>query len=64
MDQDNFVDEVLMEEGGVEVRTALKQKAEDVAVGEIGQNSGKAETSVVLWDPVDLYVELAESGGF
>ena len=38
VEEDYFVDEVLAEEGGVEVRAAFEQEVEDVAIGEGGEH--------------------------
>ena len=48
VEQDGFVDEVLAEEGAVEVRAALEQEAEDVALGEGGENRGEAEAAGIV----------------
>ena len=42
VEEDGFVDEVLAEEGSVEVGAALEQDAKDVALGEGGEDSGEA----------------------
>ena len=63
VDQDGFVDQVLAKEGAVEVRAALEQEAEDVALGEDGENRGKAEASGVVGNMIDLDPERAERGG-
>lgn len=38
VEEDGFVDEVLAEKGSVEVRAALEEEAEDVALGEDFEN--------------------------
>jgi hypothetical protein len=57
VDEDGFVDEVLLEERAVEVRAAFEEGAEDVAFGESGEDGREAETSVVVGDLVDFYAE-------
>jgi hypothetical protein len=52
--EDYFVDEVLAEESGVEVRAAFEEKAQDVAIGEGGESGREAEASGVLWEGFDL----------
>ena len=54
VDQDGFVDQILEEEGAVEVGAALEEEAEDVALAEGGQDGGKAEASGVVGDGFDL----------
>ena len=64
MEEYGFVDEVVLEECSVEVGAAFEEKAENVAFGQGGEDSGKAEASCVVGDPVDLHIEYAESCGF
>ncbi len=52
VEEDGFVDEVLAEEGAVEVRAAFEQEAEDVALGEGGEDGGEAEAAGVVGDGV------------
>ena len=64
VEEDGFVDEVLMEECSVEVRAAFEEEAEDVAVGEGGEDCGEAEVSGVVGDGFDLSAEFGEGGDF
>ena len=57
VDEDGLVDQVLAEEGTVEVRAALEEEAENVALGEGGEDGGKAESASVAGDLVDLDAE-------
>jgi hypothetical protein len=63
VDEDGFVDQVLPQEGAVEVRAAFEEEAEDVALGEGGENDGEAEASGVIGDFLNLDAEIAECGG-
>jgi hypothetical protein len=60
VDKDDFVDEVLAEEGAVEVGAAFEEKAQDVAIGECGESRGETEASGVAWDDLDLGAPLGE----
>jgi len=64
VEEDGFVDEVLLEEGAVEVEAALEQEAEDVALGECGEDGGKAEASGVVGYGFYLGAEICEGGDF
>lgn len=64
MEEDGFVDSILLDEGAVEVRAAFEEDAEDLAFGEGGEDIGKAEASGVFGDVVDFCAERAESGSF
>ena len=50
VEEDGFVDEVLVEEGSVEVRAGFQKQAEDVAFGQGGEDGGQAEAAVVAGD--------------
>jgi hypothetical protein len=63
VEEDGFVGQVLAKEGAVEVRAAFEEEAEDVALGEGGEDCGKAKASGVIGDLVDLDAERAEGGG-
>ena len=62
VDEDDFVDEVLAEEGAVEVRAAFEEEAEDVALGEGGEDGGEAEASGVIGESFDLGSAFGEGG--
>ncbi len=62
VEEDCFVDQVLMEESTVEVRAAFEEEAEDVAFGEGGEGGGEAEASVVSGNLLDLEAEISEGG--
>jgi hypothetical protein len=57
VEEDGFVDEVLLEERAVEVRAAFEEDAEDVALGESGEDGGEVEVARVVRDPGDFHVE-------
>jgi hypothetical protein len=63
VEEDDFVGEVLTEEGAVEVRATFEQETEDVAFGERGEGSGEAEEPGVIGKLFDLDAERAEGGG-
>jgi hypothetical protein len=63
VDEDSFVGEILEQEGTVKVRAAFEEEAEDVALGEGGEDGGEAEASGVVGDRLDLDAERAEGGG-
>jgi hypothetical protein len=54
IEEDGFVDQILAQEGAVEMRAALEEEAEDVAFGEGGEDGGEAEASGVIGDLVDF----------
>ena len=64
VEEHGLIDQVLLEEGTVQVGAALEQEAEDVALGEGGEDGGEAEASGVVGDVMDFYAEQAESGSF
>jgi len=64
VDQDGFVDQILLEEGAVEVGAALEQEAEDIALGECGEDGREAEASGVVGDGFDLCAEVGEGSDF
>jgi hypothetical protein len=64
VDEDDFVDKVLAEEGTVEVIAAFEEEAEDVALGKSGEGGGEAEASGVVRDGFDLDSAFGESGDF
>ena len=48
---------VLAQEGAVEVRTALEEEAEDVALCQVGEDCGEAEATCVVGDLVESLVK-------
>jgi hypothetical protein len=54
VDQDDFVDQILLKEGAVEVRATLEKEAENIAFGESGEDCREAEASVVVGDGLNL----------
>ncbi len=54
VEEDGLVDEVLGEEGSVEVGAALEQEAEEIALGEEIEDGGKAEAAGVLGKDLDF----------
>jgi hypothetical protein len=62
VDQDGFVDQILAEEGAVEVRAALEQEADHVALGEDSEDGRKAETSGVIGNGDDFGAVVFECG--
>jgi hypothetical protein len=63
VEEDGFVDEILTEECAVEVRAALEEEAEDVALGECGEDSWKTETTAVVGNVIDLDAKRSQCGG-
>jgi len=64
VDQDGFVDQILLEEAAVEVGAALEQEAEDVALGECGEDGGEAKASSLVGDCFNLCAMVGERGDF
>lgn len=62
VEEDGFVDEVLGEEGSVEVGAAFEEQAEEVALGECGEDGGEAEVFGVVGDGRDFDSEFSEGG--
>jgi hypothetical protein len=64
VEEDGFVDEVLVEKCTVEAGAAFEQEAEDVAFAEGGEDCGEAESSGVIGELFDLDSKVAEGGSF
>jgi hypothetical protein len=54
----------LTEEGAVEVRSALEEEAEDIALAEGGQDRGKAEAAGVVGNGFDLSAMVCQGCDF
>jgi len=52
--ENGFVYEVLSKEGTVEVRTSFEEDAEDLALGEHGEDGGKREATGMVGDDFNL----------
>ena len=48
------------EEGSVELGAAFEEKAEEVALGECGEDGGEAEVAGVVGESCDLDAEIVE----
>lgn len=62
VEEDDLVDEVLGEEGAVQVGAAFEQEADAVAVGEKAKGGGEAEAAGVLRKDLDLGAVPFEGG--
>jgi hypothetical protein len=70
VEEDGFVDEVLVDETFVEVGAAFEQQAEYIAFGEGGEDDGKVEAAVAIGYLIDFDTEICKGcasvvgGGF
>jgi len=60
VEENGLVDEVLAEEGSVEVRAGFEKDAEDLSFGEYLEDGGKREAACVIGDDLDLDAVFAE----
>lgn len=60
VEEDGFVDQVLLDEGTVELSSALEQNAEDLSLGEGAEDGGEAEAAGVFGYGLDVDSSVGE----